>query len=219
MLAQIHLTVLRWAFQRFYREFAWTYDVVAWLVSRGLWRHWVLAALPYVHGRVLELGCGTGYIQHALAAQRFAHVVGLDASPQMLRRTQTRLARSHLQGRLLHAVAQQLPCASAHFHTVLATFPSEYIVHPYTLAEIHRVLVDSGRLILVDSAQFVNDGPYERMIDIAYRLTLQVPVRSTPVRDTYTSRVESAGFVIQTHWERVGPSQVLVVVATKQGMG
>ncbi|NTV64514.1 MAG: hypothetical protein HGA65_13385, partial [Oscillochloris sp.] len=50
--------LVRWAFERLYREFAWTYDMVAVAVSGGLWRRWGLAALPYVRGRVLELGFG-----------------------------------------------------------------------------------------------------------------------------------------------------------------
>ncbi len=52
---------LRWAFGRFYREFAWTYDLVAAIVSRGHWRHWIVAAVPWLQGdAVLELGSGTG---------------------------------------------------------------------------------------------------------------------------------------------------------------
>lgn len=216
-IAAMYLSLVRWAFQRFYHEFAWTYDVVAWMVSRGLWRRWTYAALPYVEGRVLELGCGTGYVQHALAAHRGAeNVVGLDASPHMLNLTRRRVRRAGFAVTLLRAVSQALPFASATFHSVLATFPSEYILHPDTLTEIRRVLVTTGRLVIVDGAQFTDDGIYERVVDLAYRLTLQAPVRNVPATDPRLAALDRAGFAVEVHWETVGPSQVMILVGTKQ---
>ncbi|NJP04278.1 MAG: hypothetical protein HC837_00930 [Chloroflexaceae bacterium] len=43
----LYIAFIRWAFDRFYRECAWTYDTVAWLVSWGYWQRWTHAALPY----------------------------------------------------------------------------------------------------------------------------------------------------------------------------
>lgn len=214
-LTQCYTQLVRWAFARLYREFAWTYDFVAWLVSRGLWHRWTLAALPYLHGRVLELGCGTGYVQQALALQQPGTTIGLDVSPQMLMITQRRLRGVGLHAKILRATTQALPFEATSFHSVLATFPSEYIVHPHTLAEIRRVLVPSGRLVIVDAAQFTSNGLYERAVDIAYRLTLQLSVREAPPRDPYVRMLEQAGFALETHWEPVGPSHVLVLVGTK----
>lgn len=207
--------LIRWAFARFYREFAWTYDTVAWLVSRGLWRRWTLAALPYLRGRVLEIGCGTGYVQHALATQHPGAAVGLDASPQMLALTRRRVQQAGPIANLVHAHAQAMPFPAAHFQTVLATFPSEYIVHPQTLTEIQRVLTPTGRLVIVDAAWFTQDDPYAWAVDIAYRLTFQRPVRGTPTSDPYVRLLERAGFAVAVHPETVGPSQVLVLVGVK----
>jgi ubiquinone/menaquinone biosynthesis C-methylase UbiE len=208
---------MRWCFARFYREFAWTYDAVAAIVSRGLWRRWTLAGLPLARGRVLELGCGTGNAQLELA-ERGWPAVGLDASPQMLAITRRRLARAGLRAPLLRAVAQAIPLPDASCDTVLSTFPTEYIFDPRTLAEIRRVLAPGGRLLIVDAARFTGDGPYERLVDLAYRLTLQGTTRhDAPPPDIRLLPLERAGFATRTHWQTVGSSQVMVLEAWPAG--
>ena len=210
------LPFLRWAFTRFYREFAWTYDAVAALVSRGYWRRWTLAALPYIHGRVLELGCGTGNVQLALAQQNQPRVA-IDASPQMLNLTRVRLQSVGLVTPLVRGIAQALPLASSSCDSVLATFPTEYIIDPRTLAEVRRVLASGGRLLIVDAAYFTSDGPYERLIDLLYRATLQGSTRSiehTPPPDQRLVALEKAGFAVQLYWETIGHSRVMVMVGT-----
>lgn len=49
----LYRAFIRQAFHHFYREFAWSYDAVAWAVSGGLWVRWALAALPELRGRVI----------------------------------------------------------------------------------------------------------------------------------------------------------------------
>jgi SAM-dependent methyltransferase len=100
-----YIRIIRWVFDRFYHEFAWTYDAVAAAVSGGRWGAWGQAALPYLYGRVLELGCGTGALQSALA-RRMAGSVGVDASAQMLDITMHKLNRAGRPIRLARAVAQ-----------------------------------------------------------------------------------------------------------------
>jgi ubiquinone/menaquinone biosynthesis C-methylase UbiE len=209
-------SLVRWAFARFYREFAWTYDAVAFLVSRGYWRHWTLTALPYTRGRALELGCGTGNLQLALAQGGWQHL-GLDASPQMLALTRRRLRAAGVPAPLLRGTAQALPLAPASFDTVIATFPTEYIVHSATLAEVRRVLAPGGRLLIVDAAQFTGAGSYEFLVDLAYRLTLQGSTRfSETLPDPRLPYLAHAGFTCQGHWEAVGRSRVMVLVASSQ---
>lgn len=180
----LYTAFMRWAFARFYREFAWTYDTVAALVSGGHWRDWALVALPYARGQVLELGCGTGNLQCALARDVPAHVcVGLDLSPQMLRHTQRKAARAGVAVQLARGDARSLPFADASFDTLLATFPSEYIVAEMTLAEARRVLRPGGWLVILLGAQLSGSGLYERLVDLAYRLTLQSTPRATRASD------------------------------------
>jgi len=206
--------LIRRLLHHFYREFAWTYDAVAWGVSAGLWRQWVLAALPEARGRVLELGFGTGYLQAALAAR--PGVAGLDASPQMARLAARRVRRGGHVPRLARGVAQALPFAAASFDTVLATFPAEYIFDPATHAEIRRVLVPDGRLVLIPLAQ-LDPGLYTRLIDLAYRLSLLASVRRDPRAAPPIVPLQVAGLRLTQHWTRVGPSQVMVLVGAWDG--
>lgn len=220
MLLHMYRAVVRWVFQRFYNEFAWTYNSVAWLVSRGMWKDWTLAAVPYLRGRILELGCGTGYVQHALASLAFSNSVGLDASPFMLARTQRRLCREGFNAQLLRAVAQAIPCRDKSFDTVLATFPSEYILSPDTLAEIARVLSPNGQLVIVDGARFTHAGWYEQLVDLVYRVVLGVSLRQNESADytldnPYVRVFEQAGFHLTCYQEQVRESHVMVMVGQR----
>ncbi|MEM8531246.1 MAG: class I SAM-dependent methyltransferase [Chloroflexota bacterium] len=172
--AQLYVQTVRWAFTRFYREFSWTYDIVAALVSAGFWHDWTVSTQPYLRGRVLEVGCGTGNLQRALATSSTPQAsVGFDLSRQMLAHTQRKVERTGSTPSLVRGDAAQLPFPAASFNTVVATFPSEYIVSPQTLAEVRRVLSADGRLIVLLGARLTGDGLYYRLIDIAYRITLQ----------------------------------------------
>jgi ubiquinone/menaquinone biosynthesis C-methylase UbiE len=209
---------IRWAFRRFYREFAWTYDFVAAAVSGGRWRAWGLAALPHLHGRVLELGCGTGNMQLALTERMAAAPVGVDVSTQMLDITRRKFLRASRPIRLVRAVAQLLPFPRATFDSIVATFPTDYIADRATLAEVRRVLRPGGRLVIVLAAAFDHDGLYERIVGLAYRLTLQHSPRARPARSprsAMSDRLTQAGFAAEERWEPVAGDYAHLVIGTR----
>lgn len=180
--ALFYVRLVKWAFARFYQEFAWIYDAVAALVSSGQWRHWTLTALEFAHGATLELGCGTGYVQLALAQRHDGFVAGLDRSSQMIALSRRRLAQSGFCTSLIQGDARALPFASGSFDAVIATFPSDYIADEMTVAEIRRVLRPGGTVAVALSARFTEDSLYARLVDVAYRVTLQRSPRSaTPI--------------------------------------
>ncbi len=72
----------------YYRAIAEVYDLE--LACRGDEAFWRGLGLNYRHGRILELGAGSGRVT-ALLAEHGAHVTALDLSPDMLRRAAARL--------------------------------------------------------------------------------------------------------------------------------
>jgi ubiquinone/menaquinone biosynthesis C-methylase UbiE len=210
MIAKLYIRLLRWAFARFYREFAWTYDVVAWIVSRGLWRHWIVAVVPQLRGnRVLELGSGTGYLQLALFKHGIS-TIGLDASPQMLRLARRKVAQAGGSAVLLRGHAQHLPFPNSSFSDIVATFPAEYIVERATIDEAWRVLESGGQFILIDAGQWTKQDAYTAAVDVAYRATHQVRYN-----DPRPQLLVDAGFGVTEQWVEVQNSRVQMLIASK----
>lgn len=209
-MINLYRSFLRWAFRRFYHEFAWTYDTVAAIVSRGYWRRWVVAAVLLVHGeQVLELACGTGYVQCALA-QQGVPAVGIDGSPYMLRHTRRKLQRAGLRSTLLQAYTQRLPFPNGTFSDIVATFPAEYILDPHTHAEAWRVLQGGGQFVVIDAGQFVRRTAYTAAVDVAYRATGQVR-RDDP----RPALMAAAGFTVKERWIDVGDTRVQALIGLK----
>jgi ubiquinone/menaquinone biosynthesis C-methylase UbiE len=215
---------LWWAFLRFffrllYNQLAWTYDLVAWVVSLGQWNAWTRTALVHLQGeRVLELAHGPGHLLVAMAGQDLAPV-GLDLSPHMGCLAQRRLRRAGLSVPLVRARAQALPFCDGCFDSAVATFPTQFIVAPDTLSETWRVLRAprraggclAGRLVVVAWARLIGRDPLSRFIGWLYRVTGQ----GEPIPADGEGLVVKAGFVPRTVWERIGRSEVTLVVAEK----
>lgn len=203
---------LRLFFRLLYNEFAWTYDLVAWTVSLGQWKAWGRAALGQLQGqRVLELAHGPGHLLTAMAAQGLSPV-GLDLSPHMGRLAQHRLRKGGLIVPLVRARAQALPFCDGCFESCVATFPTEFILDPVTLREVARVMRPSGRLVVVAWAGLGRRDLLSRFIGWLYRVTGQ----GKPPPDAGKELILKAGFAPRTVWERVGRSEVMLVVAQKQ---
>jgi len=200
------LWFIRLGYHLLYRQLAWTYDAVASAVSQGQWQLWGGAALPYLRGpRVLDLGHGPGHLLPVLAQAGF-DAVGYDLSPYMGRIARRRLARCGLRIPLARGLAQGLPFSNGAFHSVVCTFPSEF------LSEIGRVLAAGGVLILVPMALLTGGGPLTRPLLWLYAITGQRPPDKAPPPPHF----EPAGFHSDVKWVSLPRSRVMVIINEKR---
>ena len=197
-----------------YHQFAWTYDFVAAVVSLGRWQDWVQAALPFLNGRVLEIGFGPGHLQLSLNKNRLP-AFGLDESRQMAHQARRRLRKKGAIIRLSRGYAQNIPFAGGIFDSVVASFPAEYIFDPQTLNEIRRVLVRSGRLIILPMAWITGTRPLERLAAWLFRISGEAPGKPGQASAAIKDRFSHTGFEVRSEIVELKGSQVLVIVAEK----
>ena len=102
--------------------------------------------------RVLDVGCGPG-LAVAYAAQAGAtQVVGVDASPTMVRHARRRNRGALREGRveILRADAASLPLPDGHFTTAGSLNSLQFWPAPGRgLGEVYRVLAPGGRVAVV----------------------------------------------------------------------
>ena len=209
---------LRGSFYLFYHQFAWTYDVVAAVVSLGLWDRWIETVIPLLDEfPILEIGFGRGHLQEKLI-QLGAPVFGLDESKQMAHLTRKRLSGAHLHFNLVRSFAQHIPFKSATFKRVVTTFPSEYIAHPDTISEIWRLLQPGGRLIVMPTAWITGVSMPHRLAAGVFRVTNESPPKEhlifTWIR-TFEERLIKADFRVHGDFVACENSEVYVLTAEK----
>jgi ubiquinone/menaquinone biosynthesis C-methylase UbiE len=199
---------LRVFFDHFYTTLAWSYDAVAYLVSIGQWNRWVRSGGDSVeHDPVLEIGHGPGHLLLELK-KRGRTVIGVDASRQM-----TRLAIRRLRGQvpIVQAQAQALPFPEESFRSIIATFPTEYILDPSTIAQIRRALRPWGKLIVVPVARIHGRALLDRMAAWLFQVTGQ----TGEITDSWIQPFVQAGFKIDRQELDLGRSTVTRFTATK----
>jgi ArsR family transcriptional regulator len=110
------------------------------------------------HGRLLDIGTGTGRVLELLAPH-FRQALGIDASKAMLALARSRLAHSGLT----HCAVRQadmyrLPLGDASFDTAVLQMVLHYAEDPAgAVAEAARVLTPGGRLIVIDLGPHARD--------------------------------------------------------------
>jgi ubiquinone/menaquinone biosynthesis C-methylase UbiE len=91
---------------------------------------------------VLDVGCGTGRLEVALAGR--ARLWGVDATPEMLE-----VARRNAPGaRFKLGRAEELPFKEGWFERAVLWLVVHLVDPPRALAELHRVLAPEGRLAI-----------------------------------------------------------------------
>jgi ubiquinone/menaquinone biosynthesis C-methylase UbiE len=116
--------------------------------------------------RVLDVGCGTGALLHALSRRHpAARLSGVDPVPEMLAQARRRLPP---EVALREGWAEQLPFDSGRFDVVVSCNVFHYVQQPAAaLREMGRVLAPAGRLLLTD---WSDDFLACRLCDLYLRL-------------------------------------------------
>jgi cytosine/adenosine deaminase-related metal-dependent hydrolase/ubiquinone/menaquinone biosynthesis C-methylase UbiE len=105
--------------------------------------------LPDIRGLdILDAGCGTGrWLQH-LALKHPASLVGVDTSPEMLRRAEIKLGKRAI---LHHGTCVALPIRNMTIDIVIASFVLSYLENIEALAqELNRVTRPGATVFLTD---------------------------------------------------------------------
>ncbi len=207
-------TLVRFGFRLLYNEMAFTYDTVSWIVSLGQWRDWQRVALAHLNtppgATILELAHGTGSFEIDLRCAGY-RTAALDLSPAMGHLARHNIRRWGYRAPLVRARAQALPFPDQHFPAAVSTFPTEFIVDPATLREVHRVLKPGGRLVVVFSGVLTRGSAVKDALEFAYRVTGQ----RSPWPVNVEQRFADAGFHAEMVVEELARSTVLLFVAEK----
>lgn len=136
------------ASQSIYTRTAALYDwAVRWV---PLWRKWLGHALPHLQGpRVLEVSFGTGWLMTQYASRFEAY--GIEYNRRMTQIAARNLRHAGTRAQLQVADVYHLPYASGTFDSVVNTMAFSGYAHGRpALAELARVLVPGGRIVMVD---------------------------------------------------------------------
>jgi ubiquinone/menaquinone biosynthesis C-methylase UbiE len=143
------------------------YDLLVWLLthrSDRVFRKQLIGLAHLAAGEsVLDIGCGTGTLAIVAKGQVGAtgKVFGIDASPAMIARANSKAGKAGIDVTFKTAVAEALPFPEAQFNVVVSTLMLHHLprkVRQQCAREIRRVLKPEGRVLVVDFAHASKSG-------------------------------------------------------------
>jgi ubiquinone/menaquinone biosynthesis C-methylase UbiE len=173
------------------RLFAAVYDPLSARSERKFGADLKRQLLANAHGRVLEIGVGTGL--SFLHYPPDVELAGVEPSPHMLKRARRRAVDLGRKVELVEAPAEQLPFADDSFDTVVSlTVLCTVRDAQRTLGEIRRVLRPGGRFVFLEHVRS-DDAQLARRQDRWERPWGWIAGGCHPNRRTLET-IEAAGF-------------------------
>jgi ubiquinone/menaquinone biosynthesis C-methylase UbiE len=142
--------------------------------QRGAWLDLLARLAGSAPRRVLDVGCGTGFL--ALRFAELGHsVTGIDLAPQMIGRAQRKAEQANLAIDFRVGNAAALDCPEEHFDFVVARHVIWNLPEPERgVSEWLRVLRPAGRLLLIEGKWANNDALALDYTRLASRLIARV---------------------------------------------
>jgi ubiquinone/menaquinone biosynthesis C-methylase UbiE len=151
--------------------------------------------LASAHGRVLEIGGGTG-ANLPYYGESVEEVVFVEPDEAMARRLERKVAGSTVRARVARAPAETLPFEDASFDVAVSTLVLCTVEDQRrALAEIHRVLKSTGRLLFLEHVRS-EDPKLARWQDRLNGLNRRLGHGCNCNRDTLAG-ITDAGFRIE----------------------
>jgi len=135
----------------FYRVFSKVYDVLNIYFYTDSMRNEIAELANLSQGsRVLDVGSGTGYTTEAVLKKlKIGEVIGIDLTPQQLRKAARKLKPEQVMLSLFRGDAENLPFKDETFDAVVSVGALEYFPNPErALKEMARVVKPQGKVVV-----------------------------------------------------------------------
>jgi len=144
-----HTTIDSSAIREIYDQWAHRYDRREALAELVLLRRYRRHLLASAHGRVLEVGIGTG--RNLRYYPPDCQIIGIDISENMLKIAERRATQLQLDVKLLPMDAHELAFPDRSFDTIVSSFSLCTMTDPVrVLTEMSRVSALNGRILLLE---------------------------------------------------------------------
>lgn len=143
-------SIFRWDGEGYTKYFSKIYDTYTTISGwrKNLAKHALKDLAP---GKMLDVGCGTGYLM-SMAQKKGFDVIGVDPSSGMLEKAKEKFGYDDMQ--LVQSTSDNLPFESETFDVIVASGSLEHVSDlTSTVKEMKRVLKPNGIIRIVDHSK------------------------------------------------------------------